>query len=66
VGKPEGKKSLVRPRRRWDDDMKIDLQEVDGWGHGLDLSGSEQEQVARSCECGNESPGSIKCGEYLN
>ena len=28
VGKPEGKKQLVRPRRRWEDNIKIDLQEV--------------------------------------
>jgi hypothetical protein len=24
-----------------------------------------QEQVAGSCECGNETSGSIKCGEFL-
>jgi len=28
VGKPEGKSSLRRPRRRWEDIIKIDLQEV--------------------------------------
>jgi hypothetical protein len=28
VGKPEGKRPLGRPRRRWDDDIKMDLQEV--------------------------------------
>ena len=28
MGKPEGKKPLGRPRRRWDDNIKIDLQEV--------------------------------------
>jgi hypothetical protein len=28
VGKPEGKGTLVRPRRRWEDNIKIDLQEV--------------------------------------
>jgi hypothetical protein len=28
VGKPEGKKILGRPRRRWMDNIKIDLQEV--------------------------------------
>jgi hypothetical protein len=35
VGKPEGKRHLGRPRRRWEDDIKMNLQEV-GWGHGLD------------------------------
>jgi hypothetical protein len=28
VGKPEGKRPLVRPRRRWADNIKIDIQEV--------------------------------------
>jgi hypothetical protein len=30
VGKPEGKRPLGRPRRRWVDNIKIDLREV-GW-----------------------------------
>jgi len=28
VGKPEGKRPLRRPRRRWEDNIKMDLQEV--------------------------------------
>ena len=28
VGKPKGKKPLGRPRRRWEDNIKMDLQEV--------------------------------------
>jgi len=28
VGKPEGKRLLERPRRRWEDNIKIDLQEL--------------------------------------
>ena len=28
VGKPEGKRSFGRPRLRWDDNIKMDLQEV--------------------------------------
>jgi hypothetical protein len=28
VGKPEGKRPLGRPRRRWEDNITIDLQEV--------------------------------------
>jgi hypothetical protein len=28
VGKPEGKRPLERPRRRWEDDIKIDLREI--------------------------------------
>jgi hypothetical protein len=29
-GKPEGKSPLGRPRRRWEDNIKMDLQEVGG------------------------------------
>ena len=29
VGKPEGKRPLGRPRRRWEDNIKMDLEEVD-------------------------------------
>jgi len=36
VGKPEGKRSLGRPRRRWVDNIRMDLQEV---GCGLDWAG---------------------------
>jgi hypothetical protein len=28
VGKPEGKRSLGRPRLRWEDNIKMDLQEM--------------------------------------
>jgi len=28
MGKPEGKRPLGRPRRRWQDNIKLDLQEV--------------------------------------
>ena len=31
VGKPEVKRLLGRPRYRWEDNIKIDIQEV-GWG----------------------------------
>ena len=30
VGKPEGKRPLGRPRHRWEDNIKMDLQEVRG------------------------------------
>jgi len=35
VGKLEGKKQPVRSRRRWEDNIKVDLKEV-GWGLELD------------------------------
>jgi hypothetical protein len=33
--KPEGRRPLVRLRSRWEDNVKMDFQEI-GWGHGLD------------------------------
>jgi hypothetical protein len=31
VGRPEGRRPLGRPRRRWEDNIKMDFQDV-GWG----------------------------------
>jgi hypothetical protein len=42
VGKPEGKRPLGRPRYRWKDDIKMDLQEV-GCG-GMDWIELAQER----------------------
>ena len=39
VRKPEGKSPLGRPRRRWEDNIKMDLQEVEGGSWGLDEVG---------------------------
>ena len=48
VGKPEGKRPLGRPRFRWEDNIKIDLQEV-GCGV-MDWIGLAQDRD--TCECG--------------
>jgi transposase len=32
LGKPEGKRPLGRPRRRWEDNIKMDLRDVGGSG----------------------------------
>jgi hypothetical protein len=32
VEKPERKRSFVRPRLRWEDNIKMDLQEIGCWG----------------------------------
>ena len=52
MGKPDGKRPLGRPRRRWEFNTKIDLQKV-GWGLGLI-------ELARgnSCKRGNKTSGS--------
>jgi hypothetical protein len=65
VGKSEGKRPLGRPRLRWEDNIKMNLQEVGcrimDW---IDLA--EDRQVAGTCECGNEPSDSIKWGEFLD
>jgi hypothetical protein len=39
VGRPEGKRPLGRPRRRWEDNIKMDLQEVGGGcGDSMELA----------------------------
>jgi hypothetical protein len=42
VGKPEGKRPIGKPRRRWVDNIKMDLLEI-GWG-GVDLIGLAQDR----------------------
>ena len=38
MGKPEGKGPLERPRCRWEDNIKMDLQEVRGGGDWMELA----------------------------
>ena len=38
LGKPEGKRPLGRPRRRWEDNIKMDLREVGGSGNWMELA----------------------------
>jgi hypothetical protein len=44
MGKPEGKNHLVRPRRRWEDGIRMDLRET-GWGS------VEWIQLAQDTDC---------------
>jgi hypothetical protein len=62
VGKPEGRRPLVRPRSRWEDNIKMYLREVEweAWTGSIWLKIG---QLAGCCECGNEPSGSIKCLE---
>jgi len=53
VGKPEGKRTLGRPRRRWEDDIKIDLQEVGcGVMNWIELA-QDRDRWQGTCVCGN-------------
>jgi hypothetical protein len=58
----EGKKPPGRVRRRWADNIKLDLGEM-GWGWcGMNW---EKGQVESSCESGNEHSGCTKCCEGI-
>jgi len=63
LGKSEGKRPLGRPRRRWEDNIKIGIQEV-GWG-AMDWIGVAQGQVGGSYAFDNELSGSMKYGSFL-
>jgi hypothetical protein len=66
VRKLEGRRPLGKPRRRWEDNINMDLQEAGCGGYGLDRAGSGQGQVEGTCEYVNELSGSIKRGEFLD
>ena len=65
VGKPDGKRPLGRPRCRWKDNIKMDLQEVGGGGDWMELA-EDRDRWRVLGEYGNEPSGSIKCGEFLD
>jgi len=66
VWKPEGKRSMGRPRLRWEDVIKIDLQEVGCGGMDWIELAQDRDRWLGTCECGNEPSGSIKCVEFLD
>ena len=65
VRKTEGKRPLGRHKRRWEDNIKKNLQEWDGkaW---IGLIWLRFGTVAGSCNCGNKCFAFIKCGEILD
>jgi hypothetical protein len=58
VGKSEKKRPLGRPRRRWVDNIKMDLTEI-GW------DGVDWIYLAQDGDHGDEPSGSLKCLEVL-
>ena len=55
-------REIERSRRRWEDNIKMDVQEVE-WG-GMDWI--DLAQGRDRCKRGNEPSGSIKYGEFLD
>ena len=62
IGKPEGKRPLGRPRRRWEDNIKMDLREVGGGGGDwMELAHDRDRWRALVRTFGFQ-----KCGEFLD
>jgi hypothetical protein len=62
VGKSEGKRPLGRPKRRWVDNIKMNLREIEWDGtEWIDLAQDRDQWMAH----GNEPSGYIKCWEVL-
>ena len=53
VGKPEGKRPLGRPRRRWEDNIKMDLQEVGGGCEDSMELAQDRDRWRGTCEYGS-------------
>jgi len=58
------KRPFRRSRCKWEGNIRMDLREI-GW-EWTRLSGSGEEPVTGSCECGNEPTGSIRGGRFFD
>ena len=65
LGKPEGRRPMGRPRRRWVDNIRMNLQGV-GWGYMDWIRLAQDRDGWRRLVSGNEPSGSVKCGEFLD
>jgi len=66
VGKPEGKSPLGRPRCRWEDNIKMDLQEVRCGAVDWSKLAQDRDRWQAFVESSNKPSGSINCGEFLD
>jgi len=62
VRKPDGQRPSGKPRYRWEDNIKMDLQELECGG----MDWIELDQGTDTCECGNETSGSMKYWEFFD
>ena len=62
IKRTAGKGPLGRPRRRWEDYLRMDLEEIGiSAGNSID-SAQDRDLLEGLCECGIEPPGSIRHG----
>ena len=66
VGKHEGKRPLGRPGRRWEDNIKMDFQEVECWDMDWIGLAQDRDRWRTFVNAVMETSGSIKCGEFLD
>ena len=62
TGKPTGKRPLRRHRRRWEENITIDLEEICINARNWVDSAQDRDCWMSSCESGIEAPGSISHG----
>jgi hypothetical protein len=66
VGKSEGNRPFGRPRRRWENNIKMDLQEMEFGCMDWTEQSQDRDWWWGTCDCGNEPSSSIKCEELLD
>ena len=66
MGKPEGKRPLGRPRRRWEDNIKMDLQEVGCEGMNWIELVEDRDRCRTVVNAVMNLLDSIKCGKFLD
>jgi len=66
MGKPEGKRPLGRPRCRWEDNIKMDLQEVGCGGMDWIELAQDRDGWRALVNAVMNLRGYIKCGEFLD
>jgi hypothetical protein len=64
MGKPQGKRTLARPRRRWEDGIRMDHREI-GWGVWIGSSWLRKGAGEGSCEYSDE-PSDSGATELVN
>jgi hypothetical protein len=66
LGKPEGKRRLGRLRRKWEDNIRIDLEEIDWKGVGWINQFQDRNNCWAVVNTVTTFLESIKCGEFID